>query len=211
VPFLVAEPVAAEHLRRLSPAASSLHALYRDGAPRAEAYEAMVEEILRPAREGLRVCAAFYGHPGVFGTPAHEAVRRARAEGIEARMLPGISAEACLFADLGIDPGRAGSQSYEATAFLEDERRPDPAAVLLLWQATVLGRRDYTAEPDLSLLPALSARLRAIYPGAHEVVVYAASPYPIGEPFVQRVRLDELEQARLPRLATLVLPPLASP
>jgi hypothetical protein len=37
-------------------------------------------------------------------------------------MLPGISAEDCLFADLGIDPGIYGCQSYEATDFLANGR-----------------------------------------------------------------------------------------
>ena len=49
----------------------------------------MVEEILAAVREGKRVCAVFYGHPGVYVKPSHEAVRRARKEGFEARMLPG--------------------------------------------------------------------------------------------------------------------------
>jgi uncharacterized protein YabN with tetrapyrrole methylase and pyrophosphatase domain len=207
--FLVAEPIAAEQLLRLNASARSLHELYREGAPRAEAYEAMVEQIVASAREGLRACAAFYGHPGIFGTPAHESVRRARQEGIDARMLPGVSAEDCLFADLGIDPGRDGCQSYEATRFLEQRRPVDTRAVLVLWQATVLGRLDYTPEPDTRALPQLVERLRESYPAGHEVVVYAASPYPVGPAVIRRVRLDELTGAQLPRLATLVVPPLS--
>jgi precorrin-2 methylase len=59
-------------------------------------------------REGLNVCAAFYGHPGVFVYASHQSIRLARAEGFEAQMLPGISAEDCVFADLGIDPENMG-------------------------------------------------------------------------------------------------------
>jgi hypothetical protein len=33
-------------------------------------------------------------------------------------MLPAISAEDCLFADLGVDPADHGCPSYEATDFL---------------------------------------------------------------------------------------------
>jgi hypothetical protein len=33
-------------------------------------------------------------------------------------MLPAVSAEDCLFADLGVDPGAAGCQSHEAADFL---------------------------------------------------------------------------------------------
>ncbi len=205
----MAEPVAAEHLRRLNSTARSLHTHYAEGEPRALAYEAMVEEILAPVREGLRVCAAFYGHPGIFGTPAHESVRRARAEGHDARMLPGVSAEDCLFADLGVDPGLHGCASYEATTFLDEGRDVDSRAVLVLWQVTVLGRSDYTSEPDVTLLPKLVERLRETYPAEHEAIVYAASPYPIGGPAIARVALSELATSDLPRLATLVVPPLS--
>lgn len=41
----------------------------------------MIERILQSVRSGGMTCAIFYGHPGVFVYPAHEAIRRARAEG----------------------------------------------------------------------------------------------------------------------------------
>ena len=64
----------------------------------------MVERILSYVRRGLNVCVVFYGHPGVH--PGHESIRRARMEGFSASKLPGISAEDCLFAELGIDPSK---------------------------------------------------------------------------------------------------------
>ena len=54
----------------------------------------------------------------VFVQPSHESIAIARLEGFSARMLPGISAEDCLFADIGLDPGKDGCQSFEATDFL---------------------------------------------------------------------------------------------
>jgi precorrin-6B methylase 1 len=207
--FLVGEPVAAKAVLGLNPRARPLDRHYRAGVERRIAYEAMTEEILEPVRRGLEVCAAFYGHPGVFCTPAHESVRRARAEGFAARMLPGISAEACLFADLGLDPGASGCQSYEATAFLARRRRVDTSAVLVLWQVSVLGHSDYTPEPDAPALPALAERLLRLYPAGHEAILYEASPYPVGEAVARPVRLEELADAPLPRLATLVVPPVA--
>ena len=53
----------------------------------------MVDRILASVRDGRRTVAAFYGHPGVFAFATHESIRRARAEGYRARMLPGVSAE----------------------------------------------------------------------------------------------------------------------
>ncbi len=209
--FLVAEPVAAAVVQRLNPRARSLEHLYEPGAERLPIYEAMVEEIMAPVRAGHVVCAAFYGHPGVFGTPGHAAVRQARAEGHEAVMLPGISAEDCLFADLGIDPGIDGCQSHDATRFLL--RRPvvDTGALLVLWQVSVLGRSDSVTEPDLSRLPLLVERLLELYPPDHEVIAYEASPYPIADATVRRVPLASLAADDLPWMATIVLEPVTQP
>lgn len=205
--YVVADAVSAETLRRLNPAAESLHDLYRPGVERSAIYAEMVERILEPVRRGLDVCAAFYGHPGVFGQTAHAAVRQARAEGVEAEMLPGISAEDCLFADLGIDPGESGCQSYESTDFLW--RRPvvDTGAVLVLWQVGLIGRTDSVTEADLSQLPALAELLLELYPAEHEVVCYEASPFPVGAPYVRRLPLSSLAAEKLPVLSTLAVCP----
>jgi uncharacterized protein YabN with tetrapyrrole methylase and pyrophosphatase domain len=205
--FLVAEPVAAGVVRRLNPRARTLDHLYEPKVARRQVYEAMVEEIMVPVRKGLSVCAAFYGHPGVFGTPGHEAVRQARAEGYEAVMLPGISAEDCLLADLGIDPGTSGCQSYEATDFLVRRPAIDTGAVLVLWQVSVLGRSDCVTKPDLTQLPLLVERLLELYPPDHEVIAYEASPYPIADAKVRRVPLVSLVAADLPWLATIAVAP----
>src|SRR5436190_18899857 len=100
--YLVAEPAARRWLQDLRPDAGSLRDSFWEGRPRQPAYDEIVERLLAPVREGLQVCAAFYGHPGVFVYSSHAAVRRAREEGHEARMLAGVSAEDCLFADLEI-------------------------------------------------------------------------------------------------------------
>ncbi len=152
----------------------------------------MAEEILRPVREGLDVCAAFYGHPGVFVNPSHDAIARARAEGYRTRMLPAVSAEDCLFADLGVDPCRSGCQSYEATNFLVHRRRVDSTAALVLWQIGTVGNVTAAAEARPSGLPVLVETLLELYPPDHEVVVYEASPYPGFDPLVRAVALSEL-------------------
>ena len=98
--FLVSDPSTRVWLEGLSPSAESLYDAYAEGRPRDESYREMVERILAPLAAGQSVCVALYGHPGVFVQPSHEAIRRARAAGWEARMLPAISAEDCLYADL---------------------------------------------------------------------------------------------------------------
>src|SRR3546814_12469546 len=56
-------------------------------------------------------------------------------------MEAGVSAEDCLYADLGIDPGEVGCQHYEASQFMFYRRRIDPSAYLVLWQVGVAGDR----------------------------------------------------------------------
>lgn len=206
--FLAADPAMTAWLEGLAPGARSLFDLYRPGVPRRRIYDEMVEEILAPVRRGASVCAVFYGHPGVYVAPSHEAVERARAEGYEARMLPAVSAEDCLVADLGVDPGAHGWQSYEATSLLLRRNALDPTAGLVLWQVDALGKLEWDPGPQPGALRALAERLLELYPPGHEVVFYNASIYPVGGPLVERVRLDALAALAAPPAPTLYVPPL---
>jgi uncharacterized protein YabN with tetrapyrrole methylase and pyrophosphatase domain len=208
---LAADPIAVQWLDGLRSDAVDLRPHYRVGAPRPEIYERITETILEPVRQGSRVCAAFYGHAGVYVRPSHEAVRRARAEGHDAQMFPAVSAEDCLFADLGVDPADAGCLSYDATDFLVHRRPADPAAGLVLWQITVIGDGAAVSRARTDALPALVDRLLEHYPAEHEVVVYEASPYPLGHAVVDRVPLHALPGAALTPLSTLYVPPASAP
>ena len=205
---VLADPLAATRLESLNPNARSLTSLYRRGVSRRTIYEEMVEEILDAMRGGSRVCAVFYGHPGVYVEPSHEAVRRAREEGFEARMLPGVSAEDCLVADLGVDPGERGWQSWEATDFLLQGFRPDPTAGLVLWQVDGIGRLDWNLDPDPRGLRVLAEVLEQLYPPEHELVFYRASIYPIRPGEAVRMPLGELGALEAPPASTLYVPPL---
>jgi hypothetical protein len=210
--YLLADRLAAAWVERANPNSRSLHTHYAPGKHRAETYAEIVDELLASVRAGRDVCAVLYGHPGVFAHPGHEAIRRARAEGFRARMLPGVSALDCLVADLGIDPGATGLQSYEATDFLIHGRRPDTAAMLVLWQIGVIGELRMSAEPSRANLVVVAKSLARSYPGGHETIVYEASPYPlVADPFVLRVPLEALPDAEVPLLSTLVVPPARKP
>ena len=209
--YLAPERLCARWIEKLNPAAVSLDGFYQPDRPRAETYRAMAEEILSWVRRGLAVCAAFYGHPGVFVDPSHEAVKQARAEGYPARMLPAVSSEDCLVADLGFDPGTWGLQSFEATSFLLFARRIDPTVPLLLWQISVVGERLGPVLPSEKGLEVLAERLGELYGPDHEVVLYEASPYPVGKPYVERVRLRDLTVSRVTPLCSLYAPPIHEP
>ncbi len=209
--YVASDPVASAWLESLHAHARPLNPLYRVGEDRREIYEAMVEAILEPVRHGRRVCAAFYGHPGMFVYPSNEAIRRARAEGFPARLLPAVSAQDCLFADLGVDPARHGCQSYDATDFLVHRRTPDMSAALILWQVGLIGAVRLSADPDPRGLAALAEYLLGHYPPGHEVTLYAASPYPIFDAHVERVPLASLAGAAVGSAHTLYVPPAKAP
>lgn len=208
----VPDPLALHWVRELNDKVIPLNDLYDREPDRAHAYVAMADRILAALREGKEVCAAFYGHPGVFVDPSHAAVARARAEGFEARMLPGISAEDCLFADLGVDPAEVGCQAFEATSFLFYRRAWDPAACLVLWQIGVTG--DHTLrhrEPAPGALAALRDKLLASYPAEHQVAVYEAATSPFISPRIEWMVLGELAEATFSGISTLFIPAYGRP
>jgi hypothetical protein len=161
-------------------------------------------------RQGLGVVVVAYGHPGVFVNSTHAAMAEARAQGYPARMLPGVSSEDCLFADLGINPGDHGCQVFEATDFLASRRRFDPTSHLLLYQVAVLGVRSVQARPSVlrPRLQTLTNVLGRSYPVNHSVVVYQGTTLPACRPIVRRISLDRLPRTRIPTMATLYIPPL---
>lgn len=207
--YVVADPITEAWIHELNPRAESLYDAYAEGKPRIESYREMVERVLAPVREGHHVVAVFYGHPGVFVHPSHEAVRRAHAEGYAAEMLPGISAEDCLFADLGVDPAPFGCSSFEATDFLVYRRRFDPTSHLVLWQIGVVGELAYRKQRPTSDrgVAMLAEALLEHYPPAHEVVIYEAPQLVVCAPIIQRVPLSGLATGPVTSMSTLYVPP----
>jgi hypothetical protein len=211
--YLVGDEFAEDTVVQMNPGrAESLLGFYGFGKPRMESYQAMVNRILTCVRDGLRTCVAFYGHPGVFAYPGHEAIRVARLEGYSAQMLPAISAEDCLFADLGIDPATVGCQSYEATDFLLHRRLIDPSSLVILWQVGVVGDLTYKKDRyDAWALPILIERLCEFYPADHPCRIYQAAVFPGDEPKVQTITIGSLHNARLTTASTLCILPARAP
>jgi len=210
--YLMVDPVTVEWIRKLNPTAESLGRFYGTGKLRGVKYSEITEGILQFVRKGLNVCAAFYGHPGVYVDPGNAAIRRARAEGFSARMLPAISAMDCLYADLGVDPGALGSQSYGATHFLRRVRRFEPGRPLFLWQVGLIGETRVPSRAcNRAGLKLLAAELKKFYPRNHKVVIYEASQFVICKPAIRTVRLADLPAARVSPLSILYVPPLGEP
>lgn len=206
--FGLTDAFAMRWLLDLRPDTIQLGRHYSDTRDRRDSYRDMQQAILEPVRAGRHVCAVFYGHPGVFAQVPHAAIAIARAEGFDARMEPGISAEACLYADLGLDPGESGVQSIEATQFLIQQRQLDPVGLVLLWQVALSGNIDCIGfEPDPARLQLLVDKLCHWYPADHEVILYEAAQLSIEDVRAERLALSELPRARYKEYTTLVIPP----
>jgi uncharacterized protein YabN with tetrapyrrole methylase and pyrophosphatase domain len=163
----------------------------------------IAHSLLDEVRSGKKVCAAFYGHPGVFAGAAHIAIHAARKEGFPAHMEPALSAADCLYADLGIDPGRYGCQHYDASQIMFYRRSIDTSAYLILWQ---VGAKERRSAPYRQLLTDVLARE---YPLDHNILVYSA-PIATDQQFsLDRARIDSLVHLDLHPLATIVIPPAA--
>lgn len=210
VVYFVTDGFAQKWLESLNPNTQSLQPLYDARRSRVDTYEAMAETILEAVRAGKQVCAAFYGHPAVFVTPSHEAIARARAEGFDAHMQPGVSAEDCLYADLGVDLAAVGRQSYEATDFIVYARKIDTRAALIIWQIALAGDLTYREfDTDPRRLAVLAEVLMEDYPADHRVIVYEAATLPMFEAKLQPVPLGDLHHAAVTPSSSLYIPPLS--
>jgi uncharacterized protein YabN with tetrapyrrole methylase and pyrophosphatase domain len=211
--YCVGDPIAEHIVKQLNAnGAESLFHFYAVGKQRIETYEQMIQRMLECVRGGARTCIALYGHPGVFAYPAHEAIRRARAEGFEARMLPAVSAEDCLFADVGVDPAMTGCQTYEATDFMVNGRIIDTSASVILWQIGVVGDWSYSAGAyDTSSMPLLVERLSQFYPLSHEAIIYEASTFPGCPATIRPTPLYALPNSGVSAASTLYIPPARAP
>ena len=209
--YVVCDPVAEEMIAALNPNHVPLQALYSTDIKRIDTYNAMVERLLLEVRAGKAVCGVFYGHPGVFVYPSHKAIEQARAEGFPAVMLPGVSAEDCLFADIGIDPATTGCCSYEATDWLFNMRPTDPASALVLWQIGILGNEGYneSGRYPMPMMPLLIAKMQQSYPLHHQVAVYEAAVQFGCKPSIVWTPIAGLATAPLTAASTLYVPPAA--
>lgn len=206
--YCVADPVTELRIHELNPRAQSLYGLYGNDKPRIDTYREMVEAILAPVLAGQRTCAVFYGHPGIFAWAPHQAIRLARRAGLRADMMPAVSAQDSLFADLGLDPSSAGLQTVDATDLLIRNRQLNPSMHVLIWQAECVGDDGFNfGGYRRQNFGVLVERLRTFYPVDQSVVVYDASTFPHLPAQVRLTALDRITAEDLSGVSTLYLPP----
>ncbi len=212
VHVLVPDALGLSTIKALNSNIKNLAELYFSGCNRGHSYQIMVEAILEDVRAGKKVCAIFYGHPGVFVNPSHLSIKIAREEGYEAKMLPAISAEDCLFADLGIDPGDIGCQAYEASQFMFYKQSVNNQAILILWQIGVVGDLSFKLlKPTDNGLEMLTERLLEWYPAEHLITLYEATTLPIMPSRIEIIPLKHLINAKVKTITTLYVPQIDEP
>lgn len=209
--YLLNAPIAVQWMQEQRPDADDLGALYTSRENRREVYDLIAQRILAALDNAETVCAVFYGHPMVFVSPSLQLIREAQADH-EIAVCPGISAEDCLFADLGIDPASRGCQSYEATDFVLRPRTIDPSTALVLWQVGVIGNLTSRIHEQMPQgIALLRAALLRHYPPEHRVYFYEAAMVPGGKPHVQIAAVQDMTQAQLSPATTLYVPPATAP
>jgi precorrin-3B methylase len=186
----------------------SLQGYYKEGMSRMITYRNVINAIMTEVRAGKKVCGAFYGHPGVFSWAPHESIKQAQAEGYMAHMEPGISAEDCLYADTGIDPGKTGCCHYEATQFMCNKIKYESSAYLILWQISIAGDHNATEYATGSQQKQLLVDLLLKkYPTDHMVILYECAVLAIHKPRTESIQLKDLAQAQVNLKTTLIIPP----
>ncbi|WP_230473410.1 SAM-dependent methyltransferase [Dyella choica] len=200
--YAASDPVTDIWIRQQNPNSFDLYQYYADDKARLMTYVQMIERIMDEVRAGKHVCALFYGHPGVFVTPSHNAIKIARDEGYDAVMLPAVSAEDCLYADLGVDPSVPGLQIYEATDFLIRRRNVDTSVNLVLFQVGCVGELGFKFGGYVNdKFNVLLDYLEDIYGPDHIVVNYVANVF-AGDPVIDRHTLAEYRNPDIARKVT---------
>ncbi len=203
-----ADAVTDAYVRQLNANVEDLHVYYGIDIPRRDTYRAMADRIVEMVRRGLDTVVVFYGHPGVFVTSTFVALEEVRALGLPAVMLPGISAEDCLIADLEIDPAVQGLQTYEATYYLTRGITIDVRVPLILWQVALVGDPSFPATGyDSRNLVVLVERLQELYSRDHVVVIYEAAQHPLARPRIWPIPLSELGPEHVTGISTMFVPP----
>jgi hypothetical protein len=77
---------------------------------------------------------------------------------------------------------------------------------MILWQVGIVGGSRTAAEVRRPGLQILAERLAELYGADHEVIVYEATPFPIGRPLIERAAVRDLHEAGVTGLSSLFVP-----
>jgi len=205
--YLVNNPVLSTWLQQANPQHESLEDLYFSDPDRQTAYQAITDRILHVLTDTQHVCVAFYGHPCIYARSGLDAVKKAKMQGHNVKILPAISAQDCLYADLCIDPGSHGCLSYDASDFLFRDKLICNASHLILWQINATGILDHQVHANPKALALLQAKLLQHYPPMHPVIIYEAAQLPGFSAIVLETTMQDFPYIKLNDRSTMYVPP----
>ena len=204
--YLLNDPMTKKWIVENSQQSEDLDILYRSSNMRIDAYKAIENYIIATLEKYEHVCVALYGHPCICAMPALAASEWAVKNNIFVKILPGISADACLFSDLLINPLKYGLQSYEATDFIKSNRNFDLTSNLLLWQVSNILTSEHYKEVNYAGLELLKSKLLKKYRKNKTIIVYEASLYSHFESKIQEIELNKLLAAEFSALSSIFIP-----
>ncbi|KAL5480173.1 hypothetical protein ACEPAI_1443 [Sanghuangporus weigelae] len=191
--YLVVDPITETFIRdNAQGECFDLYVFYDTNKSRYDSYVQMCEVMLQDVRAGHDVLGVFYGHPGVFVAPSHRAIAIARDEGFKACMLPGISAEDYLIADVGFEPAMHGCASYEATELLVRDKPLNPSMHNIIWQVGSVGVN--TMVFDNAKFSLLVDYLENVFGAEHKIVHYIGAILPQSESTIEAFTVAELHK-----------------
>ncbi|KAF3905926.1 hypothetical protein ABW21_db0200775 [Orbilia brochopaga] len=180
-----------------------------EGIPEVDVYIQIAEIMLSDVRKGLYVVCVCFGHPGLFMSPNRRAMAIALAGGYITRMIPGISVQDCLLADLGIDPSFVGCLTCEARDFLMHDHLGLTSRHVIMFEVGYLGL--YGDDNDVDYLTVFFDKLDQIYGVSHPLVNYTAATSPIMQPIIDQLTVGCLRKPevrkRITSSSTLYFPP----
>lgn len=207
--YLVSDPMAEKFILECNANARNLYPHYLQKSTRMSGYSEIARDVIAELDIAESVCMAVYGHPRVGVDPV-----RLVLEGLESReprpkvrVLPGISADACMYVDLGLDPFRDGLQAYEATQLMQRKPKLDPRTPLVVWQAGAFQSFQWPPVPDRGALDGLSAYLLDVFGPNAQCIVYQASWFDERPTRVDSLRVREIAEQDLSLTTTLMIRP----
>lgn len=207
--YLVNEPITKQWIEQYSKLSESLDSIYFSENDRQISYDKIRDKILAELETYNFITVVLYGHPTVFADPGLQSIIAAQKKSIETIILPGISIENCLYADLKVDPGQFGCFHVEATELLLYDKIIEPTAHLCIWQPGMIGNRSVpNSNQKSNHLKLLKLKLKKYYPDDHIAILYEAPMYPGVEPRIHKFSLSDIEAQSIGTLATLYIPPL---
>ena len=127
-------------------------------------------------------------------------------------MLPAVSAEDCLFADLGIDPSFPGLQTLEATDMLLRKRKLLTDTHVIIWQVGCVGDLGFRRQGYLNHnFHVLIKYLQEAYGEEYVITHYVGAQFPMCSALIERIPLNGFMEndvaKRVTGISTFYIPP----